>query len=206
MHINSDIEYNKYLKEKTLDELIEISESIDKNFNRSRYNQIKERITHIKRLRHLGDEYIPRTRISSSFPKLWLYVLAPVMILLVSSVSISLMVAHGISSTTVAPLLMIAVVIASVLMFRRYRDVEVDNDFLYISDGKTHTKVPRSDIRHVSENTWLNIRPITIYFKQGTPCGDSMVFVPKMILRNPFKTNSLIDALSKTPPKRLPKD
>jgi hypothetical protein len=202
MNINSDAEYAKYLQEKTLDELIEISESIDKNFNRDRYEKIKARIASIKKLQHIRQDYIPRTRISSEFPSTWNYVLIPVVVLISLSVAIAMIVKQGFSIALLIPLFMGGfLVLLFRLMHREYRDVEMDNDFLYVSSRKQEAKIPRSNIWYVSENMWVNIRPISVYFKEPTVFGESIAFVPKMILRNPFKANPLVEVLSQIPPK-----
>ena len=205
MNSDSDLEYEKYLKEKTLDELIGISQTIDKNRNRSRYLQVKKRITAIKRLYHIREDYIPRTRISSEFGHVWKFVMVPVMGLILLSITISMLLRDGISMQLFIPIIIGGVFFMIFrLTYENYPDVEMDNDYLYVSKGKFSERILRSHIQQVSENMWVNVRPITIFFKKTTPFGDSIEFIPKMRLGNPFKETRWLTYHPEIPPKHPP--
>jgi hypothetical protein len=57
--------------------------------------------------------------------------------------------------------------------------VRVDERQLLVSNYLREICIPFSAVRDVSQNRWLNIRPITIYFRDATEFGDQATFVPK---------------------------
>src|SRR5690349_15578996 len=58
--------------------------------------------------------------------------------------------------------------------------VRVDERQLFVSNYLREICIPFSAVREVSQNRWLNIRPITIYFRDVTEFGDRATFMPKM--------------------------
>jgi hypothetical protein len=58
--------------------------------------------------------------------------------------------------------------------------VRVDERQLLVSNYLRELCIPFSAVREVSQNRWLNIRPITIYFRDATEFGDRATFMPKM--------------------------
>lgn len=57
--------------------------------------------------------------------------------------------------------------------------VRADERQLYVSNYLREICIPFSGVRDVSQNRWLNIRPITIYFRDVTEFGDRVMFMPK---------------------------
>jgi hypothetical protein len=56
--------------------------------------------------------------------------------------------------------------------------VQVDDRDLRLSNYRREVLVPLASVVAVRENRWLNIRPITIEFREPTPFGQRVVFMP----------------------------
>jgi hypothetical protein len=61
----------------------------------------------------------------------------------------------------------------------RLKRVEIDEQWLYVSNYLRGVRVPLRDIEQVSENRWINIRPITVEFRRDTEFGSQITFMPK---------------------------
>ena len=61
----------------------------------------------------------------------------------------------------------------------RLKHVAIDRTELHISGFVRKARVPLANIAAVSENRWLNIRPIRIRFDIETPFGNGIVFMPE---------------------------
>ena len=61
----------------------------------------------------------------------------------------------------------------------RLKRVEIDDHWLYISNFLREIRVSLLDIEEVSENRWINIRPITVEFRRDTEFGPRIIFMPK---------------------------
>ena len=64
----------------------------------------------------------------------------------------------------------------------RLKRVRVDQSGLLVSNYLKEIRIPFDDIREVSENRWINIHPVTIYFRRSTPFGERVVFMPRVRL------------------------
>jgi hypothetical protein len=60
----------------------------------------------------------------------------------------------------------------------RLKRVEIDEQWLYVSNFLREIRVPLADIEEVTENRWINIRPITVEFRRETEFGSSIIFMP----------------------------
>jgi hypothetical protein len=61
----------------------------------------------------------------------------------------------------------------------RLKRVDLDEDALYISNYLREVRVPLRDIEEVTENRWINIRPVTVEFRRDTDFGPRITFMPK---------------------------
>ena len=61
----------------------------------------------------------------------------------------------------------------------RLKRVEIDDRWLYVSNYLREIRVPLEQIEGVSENRWVNIRPITVEFRRDTDFGLHISFMPK---------------------------
>lgn len=60
----------------------------------------------------------------------------------------------------------------------RLKRVEMDDNALYESNYLRETSIPLAEIDEVTENRWVNIRPVTVTFRTDTDFGDRVVFMP----------------------------
>jgi hypothetical protein len=56
--------------------------------------------------------------------------------------------------------------------------VSIEGDDLVVSNYRKEWRVPLASISHVTQNRWLNLRPITIHFREEMPFGRTAVFMP----------------------------
>jgi hypothetical protein len=61
----------------------------------------------------------------------------------------------------------------------RLKRVQIDEEWLYVSNYLREIRVPLRDIEDVSENRWINIRPITLTLRRETDFGGQITFMPK---------------------------
>jgi hypothetical protein len=54
----------------------------------------------------------------------------------------------------------------------------LDDAAIYVSNYFKEVRIPLDAIREVTENRWINIHPVTIYFRYATPFGDRIIFMP----------------------------
>jgi hypothetical protein len=82
------------------------------------------------------------------------------------------------------------VVSAQILyVYARLKRVRVDEQSMYISNYLEDVAVPLDAIDRVTENRWVNIRPITVHFRQATPFGDKITFMPKSRFIMPWSSH-----------------
>ena len=60
------------------------------------------------------------------------------------------------------------------------KEVSADEHSLYISNYINEISIPLDDIDNVTENTWLNIHPVTIHLKHPSRFGSEITFMPKI--------------------------
>jgi hypothetical protein len=74
--------------------------------------------------------------------------------------------------------------------------VRLDAQYLLVSNYFREIRIPFSAVTDVSQNCWLNYRPITIYFRDTTEFGDRVTFMPKPRLSFQFwRTDPVVDEL-----------
>ena len=61
----------------------------------------------------------------------------------------------------------------------RLKRVAIDDRWLYVSNYVQEIQVPLEQVEDISENRWVNIRPITVEFRRPTEFGSRIVFMPK---------------------------
>jgi len=60
--------------------------------------------------------------------------------------------------------------------------VKIDTKNIYISNYFHEISLPLSKISRVTENRWINSRPVTIYFSSNTDFGERITFIPTIRL------------------------
>jgi hypothetical protein len=61
----------------------------------------------------------------------------------------------------------------------RLKSVRIGNDRLQISNFLKKVQVPFANIERVYENKLINIRPVTIFFRERTEFGKKITFMPE---------------------------
>lgn len=61
----------------------------------------------------------------------------------------------------------------------RLKRVEIDEQWLYVSNYRREIRVLLRDIEEVFENRWVNIHPITLALRHETEFGSHITFMPK---------------------------
>jgi hypothetical protein len=56
--------------------------------------------------------------------------------------------------------------------------VQLRDGRLFASNYRREIEIPRSDIVSVTQNVWVNVRPITIHLRTDTPFGKRIRFIP----------------------------
>ena len=77
---------------------------------------------------------------------------------------------------------LIAWIIGSFFIYNfciKLKFVEIDDNYLYISNYVTKIKVHLSEVAEIRENVFVNLHPIFIRFKNDTLFGDQVMFAPK---------------------------
>ncbi len=87
-------------------------------------------------------------------------------------------------SPAVVKWLMLAVWVgASTLIWRvccRLKRVWVEGPWLHVSNYVREERIPLASITSVTENRWVNIRPVTVEFRTPTGFGHRIVFMPEV--------------------------
>jgi hypothetical protein len=65
------------------------------------------------------------------------------------------------------------------LLFAQVKSVEVDDNFIYISNYLKMVRVPLHAIEDISEDRYLTIRPVYVRFAYKTEFGRTVSFLPK---------------------------
>ena len=55
----------------------------------------------------------------------------------------------------------------------------MDEEWLYVSNFVREIRVPLGEVEIVSENRWINIRPVTVEFRRDTDFGLRITFMPQ---------------------------
>ena len=77
----------------------------------------------------------------------------------------------------------------------RLKRVEMDDNALYVSNYLCETSIPLADIDEVTENRWVNIRPVTVTFRCDTDFGSRIVFMPTTRWWRFWREHPVVDEL-----------
>jgi hypothetical protein len=79
----------------------------------------------------------------------------------------------------------------------RLKKVRVDGDTLYVSNYLKEIALPLDVVERVTENRWINIRPVTLYFRRFTDFGSKTVFMPKTRIMLPWRSHPVVDEIKR---------
>jgi hypothetical protein len=57
--------------------------------------------------------------------------------------------------------------------------VRIDSRLLHVSNYLREIAIPFDDIVDVTQNRWINIRPVTIHLRNATEFGSEITFMPR---------------------------
>jgi predicted PurR-regulated permease PerM len=74
--------------------------------------------------------------------------------------------------------------------------VELRDGRIYASNYRREIEIQRSDIASVTQNVWVNVRPITLHLRNETPFGTRIRFIPPgRVIFAFWKEDPLVDKL-----------
>jgi hypothetical protein len=75
------------------------------------------------------------------------------------------------------------------------KKVGLGRDSILISNYRREAMVPLTAIERVTENKWINIHPVTIYFRSTTEFGDTVTFIPTTEFLLPWDSHPVVEEL-----------
>ncbi len=79
----------------------------------------------------------------------------------------------------------------------RLKEVRVDDRLIYVSNYLKEISVPVDTIADITENRWINYRPVTIHFRCDTEFGNKITFMPKRGLIAPWRSHPVVGELQR---------
>ena len=79
----------------------------------------------------------------------------------------------------------------------RLKKVKTDGINLYVSNYLKEIVIPLKDVTNVTENKWINIHPVTVYFRSSTEFGEQIVFMPHVRFFAFFSSHPIVGELKK---------
>jgi hypothetical protein len=79
----------------------------------------------------------------------------------------------------------------------RFKEVSVDEEYLYVSNYIKEITIPLTEIRDVTENRWLNTHPVTIHLKSPSEFGDKILFMPTIRFFALFSSHPVVSELKR---------
>jgi hypothetical protein len=61
----------------------------------------------------------------------------------------------------------------------RLKRVRVDEAYLHVSNFRTEVRIPLAALARISESRWVNPNVVTLEFRNPTPFGQRIAFIPK---------------------------
>lgn len=77
--------------------------------------------------------------------------------------------------------------------FGRLKRVRMDEQALYVSNFRVERRVPLRDVVRVSENRWINIRPVTIESRWDADEPVRFIFMPTTRLQGPWRSHPVVN-------------
>jgi hypothetical protein len=77
------------------------------------------------------------------------------------------------------------------------KKVRIDGSTLYVSNYLKEIALPLDIVERITENRWVNFRPVTLYFRRFTDFGDKIVFMPKTQIMLPWRSHPVVDEIKR---------
>jgi hypothetical protein len=77
------------------------------------------------------------------------------------------------------------------------KKVRIDGGTFHVSNYLKEIVLPLDIVERVTENRWVNFRPVTLYFCRLTEFGNKIVFMPKTRLMLPWRSHPVVDEIKR---------
>ncbi len=78
---------------------------------------------------------------------------------------------------------------------KRLKFVSIDNDFLYVADGRKQIQIPLADICNVKENFMTRPKLITLRLNHPSEFGTEIVFVPTPMILIAVRSHPIVEEI-----------
>ncbi len=170
-------EYQNYIDSLSIDELLSIKSTINRDKSPVNYKILIDRICSISTNDNIQDLNKPKV-ISSRKTSSFKYSIFLQIVMTIFCFSLSFIEGNGFIGTILTTVLMIICIINLLKYRSKVETVEMDREFLYLSNTKHSIKVTKDKIDYIEENTYIRGRPIKIVFKESIIFGKSITFFP----------------------------
>lgn len=75
--------------------------------------------------------------------------------------------------------------------------VRVDRGMLYVSNYRKEIALPLNTVERVGENRWINIHPVTLYFRRPTDLGSKIVFMPRTRMMALWRSHPVVGEIKR---------
>ena len=181
MNPKEELEYTNYVRKKTKSELFQIRDSIDRSRYNRQYEIVNRRLAELNELP--DDSPLNQFRVQISSGWTFVYkVMLPFFSILIMGLVLPAFIFSG--QIWQLPWFFLPMMLGGLALELYFclplRFVEIDKHNLYVSNYFRTVSIERHLIERVTENTWLNIHPVRIHFREETPVGRSIVFMPEV--------------------------
>ena len=80
---------------------------------------------------------------------------------------------------------------------RRLKVVSIDEEFIYVSQGRKEIKIPLAHIEGVTENFWANPKLIKLKLNRPSELGMQIVFVPTRLSFAALRTHPVVEEIKR---------
>jgi hypothetical protein len=127
------------------------------------------------------------------FPAIWIPLFGFVAYLALSSGQ------RGTGDRTVGIVMVTAWLVVSAFLLRlviSLRRVQLRDGRLYASNYRREIEIAPSEIERITQNVWINVRPVTLHLRHETSIGRRIRFLPPSRVRfNFWKEDPIVDQL-----------
>jgi hypothetical protein len=75
------------------------------------------------------------------------------------------------------------------------KEISIDERCLYVSNYLREISIPLTEIHDVTENTWINLHPVTVHLRRTSVFGDRITFMPKFDISSIGGSHSVVAEL-----------
>ena len=197
MKIDSDRDYLAYLKSKSLDELMQLLETINKSSLAKRHAMILTRINYLRRKQNIKGSISATIEISSLQTEFLRYTIGPIFFG-IWAIATALAVGKNVHPGFIffLAIFLLFGLVYYYLEVNAYRKVSIDKKSIFISNFRETIRVDLDQIAQITQIKFHRQRPITIHFNRPTAFGMSVTFIPRNRLFEIFHAHPIIKRIS----------